>query len=114
MSAVSCCQYLRSRTGHFLCLTRVYCCGSKQRQTAVPVHLVIPVKEFAEYQARLFFAFKASRYLRSILHRFEMALRKGIVVACVRAGMALDNAQIGKEFSHGYARHLAAVIRMYR
>src|ERR1019366_636055 len=99
---------------HFLRLTRVYCCWSKQRQPAVPVHLVIPVKEFAENQARLFYAFKTSRYLRSILHRFEMALRKGIVVARVRTRMALDNAQIGKKFSHRYARHFAAVIGVYR
>jgi hypothetical protein len=78
------------------------------------MNIVVPVEEPAKYLSRLLDAYKSIGYLRPILHRFEVALRKWVIVAGVRTRVALDDAHIREQLRYRYAYHLAAVIGMDR
>jgi hypothetical protein len=87
---------------------------AEHRDPAVTVLAVVPEEEFSEDRARLLRAAETIGDLGTKLHRFEVAFRERIVIACVRTRVALGHAQLHQERRHRLAGHRRAPVGMQR
>jgi hypothetical protein len=84
------------------------------RDPAVIVHRVVPGEKRHAELRRFFDGTEPRRLFRSILHRFELRLRKRSVVRHVRATVRLCYPKVHHQFGHRFAGHRAAPISVDR
>ena len=68
----------------------------QQPQAPVMVLVVVPMEEGATKIQAVFVGSEAVREFGAILHRFELTLRIGVVIAHIRPGKAFRDPQISK------------------
>ena len=91
-------------------MTVVHAVRGHVTDARVAVHGVVPGEERLAVRPCILDAAKARREVRPVLHRFELRRRVRVVVADVRAAVALGDARIGQQRGHRLGAHAGTLI----
>ena len=98
---------------NLLCAPVVHGGRGHEADPRVAVLMVVPGEELAAEGARFLDGGEAGGEGGPVLERFELCLRVGVVIRCVRSVMCLGHAKVGEQEGYRLGGHRAAAIGVH-